>query len=160
MLCLPGERKAAYAFVYPNLMINRYGPWMDTNLVLPDGPNRCTVQFEYWLDQSLVHDASLIHTSLSGSDKVRLLEGRPTIEICTTCLAYSLEGGLKFCSHVQVQQEDIGLCEAVQRGLHSSAYDTGRSDLPAFPLASVCGMPGLHALSVLAMSYLLFQLID
>ncbi|CAL8467964.1 g7502 [Coccomyxa elongata] len=89
-----GERKAAYAFVYPNLMINRYGPWMDINVVLPDGPNRCTVQFEYWLDKSLVHDTSLVDASLAGSDKV--------------------------------QQEDIGLCEAVQRGLHSSAYDTGR----------------------------------
>jgi choline monooxygenase len=26
----------------------------------------------------------------------------------------------------QVQQEDIGLCEIVQRGLHSSTYDRGR----------------------------------
>ncbi|EIE20824.1 choline monooxygenase, partial [Coccomyxa subellipsoidea C-169] len=89
-----GEREAAYAFVYPNLMINRYGPWMDTNLVLPDGPRRCTVHFEYWLEQSLVHDSSLIDSSLADSD--------------------------------QVQQEDIALCEAVQRGLHSPAYDTGR----------------------------------
>lgn len=69
MLC-SGEREAAYAFVYPNLMINRYGPWMDTNLVLPDGPSRCTVHFEYWLEQSLVHDSSLIDSSLAGSDQV------------------------------------------------------------------------------------------
>ena len=28
----------------------------------------------------------------------------------------------------QVQQEDIGLCESVQRGLASPAYDVGRYD--------------------------------
>ncbi len=121
-------------------MINRYGPWMDTNVVLPDGPNRCTVQFEYWLDKSLVHDTSLVDASLAGSDKVGLLEGRLTIENCTTCLAYRLEDCAQILSSVQVQQEDIGLCEAVQRGLHSSAYDTGRSAFSTFlcPIYLVC----------------------
>lgn len=32
---------AVYAFIYPNLMVNRYGPWMDVNLVLPLGHDRC-----------------------------------------------------------------------------------------------------------------------
>lgn len=72
--------KAFYAFVYPNFMINRlatsffcwkiifvyvnliyhysllklrYGPWMDTNLVLPMGPRKCQVIFDYFLDASL-----------------------------------------------------------------------------------------------------------
>ncbi|XP_026458018.1 choline monooxygenase, chloroplastic-like isoform X2 [Papaver somniferum] len=45
--------KAFYAFVYPNFMINRYGPWMDTNLVLPLGPNKCQVIFDYFLEASL-----------------------------------------------------------------------------------------------------------
>ena len=41
---------ALYAFVYPNLMINRYGPWMDTNVVLPGpGPNECVVLFDYFI---------------------------------------------------------------------------------------------------------------
>lgn len=26
---------SVYAYLYPNLMINRYGPWMDTNIVMP-----------------------------------------------------------------------------------------------------------------------------
>ena len=26
---------AVYAYMYPNMMINRYGPWMDTNVVFP-----------------------------------------------------------------------------------------------------------------------------
>ncbi|GAB2267400.1 hypothetical protein Dimus_002384 [Dionaea muscipula] len=45
--------EALYAFVYPNFMINRYGPWMDTNLVLPLGPRKCQVVFDYFLDASL-----------------------------------------------------------------------------------------------------------
>ena len=28
---------SVYAFMYPNMMINRYGPWMDTNIVIPKG---------------------------------------------------------------------------------------------------------------------------
>ena len=26
---------SVYAYLYPNMMINRYGPWMDTNIVVP-----------------------------------------------------------------------------------------------------------------------------
>ena len=31
-------------------MINRYGPWMDTNVVTPTGPNTCVVHFDYFLE--------------------------------------------------------------------------------------------------------------
>ena len=41
---------AVYAWVYPNLMINRYGPCLDTNRVLPLGPTRCRVIDEFWFD--------------------------------------------------------------------------------------------------------------
>lgn len=73
--------KAFYAFIYPNFMINRsflclfsffspallstsstklsflwfyrYGPWMDTNLIIPLGPRKCLVVFDYFLEASL-----------------------------------------------------------------------------------------------------------
>ncbi|XP_073034468.1 choline monooxygenase, chloroplastic [Primulina eburnea] len=64
--------KALYAFVYPNFMINRYGPWMDTNLVLPLGPRRCKVVFDYFLDSSLKGDSAFIEKSLEDSEKVQL----------------------------------------------------------------------------------------
>ncbi|CAN4112986.1 unnamed protein product [Withania somnifera] len=86
--------KAFYAFVYPNFMINRYGPWMDTNLVLPQGPRKCLVIFDYFLDASLKGDESFITQSLEASETVQI--------------------------------EDIKLCEAVQRGLESPAYCSGR----------------------------------
>ncbi len=56
--------------MFPNLMINRYGPWMDTNVVVPEGPEQCTVFFEYWLDAALCSDAALIAESLASSDLV------------------------------------------------------------------------------------------
>ncbi|PSS36381.1 Choline monooxygenase [Actinidia chinensis var. chinensis] len=86
--------KALYAFIYPNFMVNRYGPWMDTNLVLPLGSRKCQVIFDYFLDASLKDDDDFIQKSLEDSERV--------------------------------QMEDIVLCEAVQRGLESPAYCSGR----------------------------------
>jgi len=39
---------AVYLWVHPNMMINRYGNWMDTNLVLPLTEDRCLVVFDYY----------------------------------------------------------------------------------------------------------------
>ncbi len=36
------DEQALYLFHYPNLCINRYGSWLDTNIVLPTGVNSCT----------------------------------------------------------------------------------------------------------------------
>ncbi|GMY35273.1 choline monooxygenase, chloroplastic, partial [Fagus crenata] len=64
--------KVLYAFIYPNFMINRYGPWMDTNLVLPLGPRRCQVVFDYFLEASLKDDKALIERSLEDSERVQM----------------------------------------------------------------------------------------
>ena len=63
---------ALYAFVYPNLMINRYGPWMDVNVVLPAGPNECVVLFDYFIraDAAGATDA-FVNESLRASDAVQ-----------------------------------------------------------------------------------------
>ncbi len=85
---------AVYAFVYPNFMINRYGPIMDTNWVLPLGAERTLTVFDYYFDaRALESDPLFAERSLAASDRV--------------------------------QQEDVEICESVQRGLRSSAYDTG-----------------------------------
>ncbi|KAL3694794.1 hypothetical protein R1sor_008445 [Riccia sorocarpa] len=83
-----------YAFVYPNFMINRYGPWMDTNLILPISATQCQVIIDWFLEPSLSNDEALVKSSIDASDVV--------------------------------QQEDIALCESVQEGLQSPAYDVGR----------------------------------
>ena len=43
---------ALYAWIYPNLMLNRYGPILDIELVVPLGPDRCEVVFDYWFTTS------------------------------------------------------------------------------------------------------------
>ena len=87
---------AVYAFCYPNFMLNRYGPWLDTNTVVPTGPRSCTVRFDYFLEESsgLQHDAKYVESALRASDLV--------------------------------QQEDEYLCHSVQGGLESDAYSQGR----------------------------------
>jgi choline monooxygenase len=37
---------ALYIFQYPNICINRYGKWMDTNITWPLGPDKCLVTFD------------------------------------------------------------------------------------------------------------------
>jgi len=83
-----------YAWLYPNLMINRYGPMMDTNWVLPRGNAQTEVIFDYYFLDDVAEDRGFVEKSLAASDVV--------------------------------QQEDIDICESVQRGLESSSYDKGR----------------------------------
>ncbi|KAK1289001.1 hypothetical protein QJS10_CPB18g00115 [Acorus calamus] len=65
--------KALYVFIYPNFMINRYGPWTDTNLVLPLGPSKCQVIFDYFLDSATLKDDQIfIEKSLEESERVQV----------------------------------------------------------------------------------------
>jgi choline monooxygenase len=44
--------EAAYWWIYPNWMLNHYSGVMDTNLVLPLGPTRCRVIFDFYFPSS------------------------------------------------------------------------------------------------------------
>jgi len=88
-----GDR-AWYFWQYPNFMINIYRGYMDTNLVLPDGVDRCKVIFDFYFDD--VSDAA------AERNRQSIAVGE------------------------RVNDEDVGICEAVQRGLHSRAYNVGR----------------------------------
>jgi choline monooxygenase len=83
-----------YYWLYPNFMINIYEGVMDTNLVLPLGPDKCRVIFDFYFSD--ISDARLDYNgeSVAVSDRV--------------------------------QDEDVGICESVQRGLRSRAYGAGR----------------------------------
>jgi len=91
---------ALYIYMYPSLMINKYGPWMDTNMVIPTGVDSCKVVYDYFLSKEFL-----------GSMGKKELDDY-------------IESSLKASD--QVQQEDNMICESVQTGLASSAYDTGR----------------------------------
>lgn len=43
---------ADYVWIYPNLMVNRYGPVLDVNIVLPEAVDRTTVRFDYWFEET------------------------------------------------------------------------------------------------------------
>ncbi len=91
-----GDR-AWYFWQYPNFMINLYQGYMDTNLVLPDGVNRCKVIFDFYFED--------VSDSAAESNRQSVAVGE------------------------RVNDEDTGICEAVQRGLHSRAYCAGRLSL-------------------------------
>ena len=71
--------RAVYAWVWPNWMLNRYGPCLDTNLVVPLGPDRCQVHYEFFfLDVEGVDNASFITESIEQSAVTQ----REDIAIC------------------------------------------------------------------------------
>ena len=88
-----GDR-AWYFWQYPNLMINCYEGYMDTNLVLPIDVDHCRVIFDFYFA-----DVGEAHREYNQQ---------------------SVAVGAR------VQDEDLGICEAVQRGLKSRAYGAGR----------------------------------
>ena len=88
-----GDR-AWYFWQYPNLMINCYEGYMDTNLVLPLDVDHCRVIFDFYFGD--------------------------TSEARSEYNEQSVAVGAR------VQDEDLGICEAVQRGLKSRAYGAGR----------------------------------
>ena len=40
--------EALYIWLFPNFMLNRYGPCLDTNIVIPLAPDRCQVLYEFF----------------------------------------------------------------------------------------------------------------
>jgi choline monooxygenase len=88
-----GDR-AYYFWQYPNFMLNWYEGYLDTNLVLPRGVDRCDVLFDFYFGDTRESQLPYIRESIGVSERV--------------------------------QQEDIVICDGVQRGLSSRAYQAGR----------------------------------
>jgi len=73
--------EALYAWIYPNLMLNRYGPVLDTNLVLPTGPESCRVIFDFFFDQEAIDDPEhFVAESIASSERVQ----QEDMEICAS----------------------------------------------------------------------------
>jgi choline monooxygenase len=88
-----GDR-AYYFWQYPNFMMNWYEGYLDTNLVIPLGVDRCQVIFDFYFGDTSEAQMPYIRESMGVSERV--------------------------------QQEDIVICDGVQRGLGSRAYQAGR----------------------------------
>lgn len=88
--------EAVYAWLFPNTMLNVYLGQMQTNAVIPVGPDRCRVVFDWYATEPPADPA--------------------TDPAWTRLTEFS----------ALVQDEDIAICEAVQRNLRSRVYDRGR----------------------------------
>jgi len=88
-----GDR-AYYFWQYPNFMLNWYEGYLDTNLVIPLGVDRCEVIFDFYFGDTSEAQMPYVRESMGVSERV--------------------------------QQEDIVICDGVQRGLSSRAYQAGR----------------------------------
>jgi choline monooxygenase len=60
---------AYYWWVFPNFMVNLYSGIMDTNLVLPLGPDRCRVVFDFYFAEGTPED--FIATSIDVAEQVQ-----------------------------------------------------------------------------------------
>ncbi|MFT5459001.1 MAG: choline monooxygenase [Myxococcota bacterium] len=61
---------AIYGWLYPHFMLNRYGPVLDTNRIVPLGHDRCRVEFEFFFDAG-VSDA-FVAESMAQSEVTQL----------------------------------------------------------------------------------------
>jgi choline monooxygenase len=63
---------AYYWFVYPNLMLNVYDGVMDTNLVLPTGPETCRVVFDFYFAATAGDEAArFMADSIAVADRIQ-----------------------------------------------------------------------------------------
>jgi choline monooxygenase len=103
--------QAQYYWLFPNAMLNVYQGQMQTNVVLPRGHDSCEVVFEWY-------------SAAPPADPA-------TDAQWTKLVAFSDE----------IQDEDIEICEQVQKNLRSRAYDRGR-----YSAAREVGVHHFHSL--------------
>ncbi len=88
----------AYYWLFPNLMLNVYLGQMQTNVIVPLSHDRTLTIFEWYAATPPADD--------DANAKAEWAK-------------------LSAFSH-EIQEEDIAICEAVQKNLRSRAYDRGR----------------------------------
>ncbi len=62
--------EALYAWLHPNFMINRYGPIMDTNWIVPVGQDKCLTIFDYYFLPTTSDD--FVAASIKASEQVQI----------------------------------------------------------------------------------------
>ena len=93
---LYGSGDALYYFIYPNTMLNLLPGRLQSNRILPIDENHCRVEYDYFY----------VDEPLTEAIHLRRIADQNFSD--------------------EVQQEDISICEQVQRGLASGSYEAGR----------------------------------
>lgn len=101
-----GGNDVMYWWLFPNLMINIYGNAMDTNIVIPLGPDKCIVIFDYYIDKEKIGNFDQCQSAIK-----EYIDGVPGDD--------DKPGAHK------TQLQDMYVCELLQAGLKDSSYEPG-----------------------------------
>jgi choline monooxygenase len=93
-----GTKTAVFAQWYPNLMINRYGPWFDIDIVVPISATTSRIIKAWFLEKE--YDSKTVSSSNYIQSSIR--------------------------SSLKVHEEDVFLCENLQLGVQSYGFNQGR----------------------------------
>ncbi len=69
---LSGDDQALYYWIFPNFMLNIYMGMLQTNVVIPDGADRCIVRFEwYFSDDAPPESWDKLNDAIEFSDEIQ-----------------------------------------------------------------------------------------
>lgn len=119
---------AYYAWIFPNFMVNIYDGVMDTNLVLPEGPNACRVVFDFFFAD--------IESERAKAYMARSMEVANQVQIEDESVCMDVQQGLKSRSY------DVGRFsvkrEAGGYHFHQLLARKLRQGLPSSPQKGEC----------------------
>ena len=101
---------AVYAYLYPTLMVNRYGRWMDTNVVVPLSQRECRVVIDYWAEEGMGEE-----------EREEGIRGSHTVQIEDVALCEGVQLGLE--SGVYISGRYAPSVEHAMHAMHVTYYD-------------------------------------
>ena len=84
---------AYYCWVFPNVMLNVYGGYMDTNLVVPTGPDSCRVTYEFYFEDVGAAARAHIEQSINVAEQIQFEDARICEAVQRGLASRSFEAG-------------------------------------------------------------------
>ena len=100
---------ASYLYLYPNVMVNKYGRWLDTNVVLPLSANKCEVVIDWWCERDM-----------SESERTRGVAESEAVQLEDVGLCEGVQRGLQ--SGVYVSGRYAPTVEHAMHAMHCTYY--------------------------------------
>jgi choline monooxygenase len=69
-------QRALYVWIHPALALNRYGPVLDVNRVVPLAAERTRVIFDFYFEEHAARDAGFVERSIAESDGIQRQDAR------------------------------------------------------------------------------------
>jgi len=64
-------RRAVYVWAYPGLMLNRYGPILDVNRIIPVSENKTQIIYDFYFESEQCKDTLFVEQSIKDSEQVQ-----------------------------------------------------------------------------------------